>query len=93
MLGQLWPFIGQYVQEMLVEVVEPSLRASLPSYLQSFKFETIDLGDIVSTNNHTKDIHRKTALEIIELFTLTRNISRKQQTFPLHPSTQYPDFN
>ncbi|XP_022644353.1 extended synaptotagmin-2-A-like isoform X9 [Varroa destructor] len=47
MLGQLWPFIGQYVQEMLVEVVEPSLRASLPSYLQSFKFETIDLGDIV----------------------------------------------
>ncbi|XP_022644348.1 extended synaptotagmin-2-like isoform X4 [Varroa jacobsoni] len=46
MLGQLWPFIGQYVQEMLVEVVEPSLRASLPSYLQSFKFETIDLGDI-----------------------------------------------
>ncbi|XP_022644351.1 extended synaptotagmin-2-like isoform X6 [Varroa jacobsoni] len=47
MLGQLWPFIGQYVQEMLVEVVEPSLRASLPSYLQSFKFETIDLGDIL----------------------------------------------
>ncbi|OQR73011.1 extended synaptotagmin-1-like, partial [Tropilaelaps mercedesae] len=46
MLGQLWPFIGQYVQEMIVEVVEPSIRASLPSYLQSFKFETIDLGDL-----------------------------------------------
>lgn len=65
MLGQLWPFIGQYVQEMLVEVVEPSLRASLPSYLQSFKFETIDLGDIVSGIRFA--LHERTNLFILYL--------------------------
>lgn len=47
-LRQLWPYVGTYVKEMLKETMEPSIRESLPSYLQSFRFEKIILGDIVS---------------------------------------------
>ncbi|CAH1773795.1 unnamed protein product [Owenia fusiformis] len=45
-IGQLWPFIGDYVKKILVETVQPQVKANLPSALKSFAFETIDLGDI-----------------------------------------------
>ncbi|GFR28457.1 extended synaptotagmin-2 [Trichonephila clavata] len=45
-LKQLWPYVGVYVKEMLKETMEPSIRESLPSYLQSFRFEKIILGDM-----------------------------------------------
>ncbi|KFM62535.1 Extended synaptotagmin-3, partial [Stegodyphus mimosarum] len=45
-LRQLWPYVGIYVKEMLKETMEPSIRGSLPSYLQSFRFEKIILGDM-----------------------------------------------
>lgn len=45
-LRQLWPYVGTYVKEMLKETMEPSIRESLPSYLQSFRFEKIILGDM-----------------------------------------------
>lgn len=44
----MWPYIGDYVESILRDKVEGSVRASLPSSLQSFKFSKIDLGDIVS---------------------------------------------
>ncbi|GFN89713.1 extended synaptotagmin-like protein 2 [Plakobranchus ocellatus] len=42
----MWPYIGEFVEKILRESVEPSVRKSLPAALQSFKFSTIDLGDI-----------------------------------------------
>ncbi|GIY33348.1 extended synaptotagmin-2 [Caerostris darwini] len=45
-LKQLWPYVGTYVKEMLKETMEPSIREGLPSYLQSFRFEKIILGDM-----------------------------------------------
>ena len=46
---QMWPFIGEYIKETLMTVVQPSIQSNLPSNLKSFKFESIDTGDIVST--------------------------------------------
>lgn len=46
-LKQMWPYVGTYVKDMLKETMEPSIRESLPSYLQSFRFEKILLGDMV----------------------------------------------
>lgn len=46
-LGQFWPFVGDYVKDLILESIEPSVRSSLPAYLHSFKFERIDLGDVV----------------------------------------------
>uniref|UniRef100_A0A1E1XM43 Putative ca2+-dependent phospholipid-binding protein synaptotagmin n=1 Tax=Amblyomma sculptum TaxID=1581419 RepID=A0A1E1XM43_AMBSC len=45
-LGQFWPFVGDYVKDLILETIEPSVRSSLPAYLSSFKFERIDLGDV-----------------------------------------------
>ncbi|KAG8201171.1 hypothetical protein JTE90_028830 [Oedothorax gibbosus] len=45
-LKQVWPYVGTYVKDMLKETMEPSIRESLPSYLQSFRFEKIVLGDM-----------------------------------------------
>ncbi|XP_077483451.1 extended synaptotagmin-like protein 2 isoform X2 [Amblyomma americanum] len=45
-LGQFWPFVGDYVKDLILETIEPSVRSSLPAYLSSFKFEKIDLGDV-----------------------------------------------
>ncbi|KAK6970183.1 extended synaptotagmin-2-like isoform X2 [Biomphalaria glabrata] len=45
-LYQLWPYIGEYVEIILRENVEPAIRSSLPAAFQSFKFSKIDLGDI-----------------------------------------------
>lgn len=43
---QMWPYIGEYVKEVLKDSVEPSIQNNLPSNLKSFKFESIDMGDI-----------------------------------------------
>ncbi|BFZ06345.1 hypothetical protein BsWGS_09385 [Bradybaena similaris] len=45
-LSHMWPYIGEYVEKILRESVEPTVKASLPASLQSFKFTQIDLGDI-----------------------------------------------
>ncbi|XP_041372347.1 extended synaptotagmin-2-like [Gigantopelta aegis] len=45
-IDQLWPYIGDYVKKLLIESIEPQIRASLPDSLKSFKFSKIDLGDI-----------------------------------------------
>ena len=48
MIKQMWPYIGQYAKDLLKNSVEPAVQNSLPNTLKPFKFERIDLGDIVS---------------------------------------------
>lgn len=43
----MWPFIDQYVKGVIKQSVEPSIAASLPDYLKSFRFEKVDLGTMV----------------------------------------------
>ncbi|XP_070536407.1 extended synaptotagmin-2-like isoform X3 [Ptychodera flava] len=44
-IKQMWPFLGDYVENVLRTTVEPSIKENLPSSLSSFRFETIDLGE------------------------------------------------
>ncbi|XP_013789518.1 extended synaptotagmin-3-like, partial [Limulus polyphemus] len=43
---QLWPYIGNLVEDLFRDDVEPAIQASLPAYLQSFKFDKLILGDM-----------------------------------------------
>ena len=43
----MWPYIGEYAKDLLKNSVEPAVQNSLPNSLKPFKFERIDLGDIV----------------------------------------------
>ncbi|KAL7071319.1 hypothetical protein ACQ4LE_009484 [Meloidogyne hapla] len=62
-LQQLWPFIGEYSNIFLKEFIEPQIRLQMPSPFKSFKFVSIDMGDIpfrvsglkVYTNNVGRD--------------------------------------
>ncbi|ESO96571.1 extended synaptotagmin-like protein 2-like protein variant [Lottia gigantea] len=47
MIQQLWPYIGDYVKDLLHKSIEPAVKKSLPVALAaSFRFSQIDLGDI-----------------------------------------------
>ena len=49
MLKQMWPYVGDYVKNLLKTQWEASLAATMSGYkLYNFKFEKIYLGDIVS---------------------------------------------
>ncbi len=48
MIKQMWPFIGQYIQQVLRTSVQVAVDNSMPNSLKPFKFDKIDLGDIVS---------------------------------------------
>lgn len=45
MIKQLWPFIGEYVQDLIKNTIEPSIGNSLPKSLKPFRFEKVDIGD------------------------------------------------
>uniref|UniRef100_A0A672LFV4 Extended synaptotagmin 1 n=1 Tax=Sinocyclocheilus grahami TaxID=75366 RepID=A0A672LFV4_SINGR len=45
-LQQAWPFIGQYLEKLLVETIAPSIRAA-SAHLQTLSFTKVDLGDRV----------------------------------------------
>lgn len=45
-LQQVWPFVGQYLEKLLVETIAPSIRAS-SSHLQTLGFTKVDMGDKV----------------------------------------------
>ena len=47
MLDQIWPFIGDYVKELLQTTVQDKIQQSHSS-VAGFRFTQIDLGDIVS---------------------------------------------
>lgn len=42
----MWPFVGQYLEKLLVETIAPSIRAS-STHLQTFGFTKVDMGDKV----------------------------------------------
>ncbi|KAK6182627.1 hypothetical protein SNE40_010269 [Patella caerulea] len=47
MIDQLWPYIGDYVKDLLHKSIEPAIKKSLPAAIAtSFRFSQIDLGDI-----------------------------------------------
>lgn len=47
-IQQAWPFIGQYLEKLLVETIAPSIRAST-ACLQTLSFTKVDLGDKVES--------------------------------------------
>lgn len=47
MIQQMWPYIGDFVKNLLKTSVEAAVSANLPDKLKPFHFEKIDLGDIV----------------------------------------------
>ena len=47
-IKQMWPFIGEYAKDLMFNTIEPLIQQSLDAYkIKSFKFEKIDMGDLV----------------------------------------------
>lgn len=46
-LQQVWPFVGQYLEKLLVETIAPSIRSS-SIHLQTLTFTKVDFGDKVT---------------------------------------------
>lgn len=69
-LQQVWPFVGQYLEKLLVETIAPSIRAS-STHLQTLTFTKVDFGDKV-TSKITSPIHTHTATGLIILIHDTR---------------------
>ncbi|XP_022104260.1 extended synaptotagmin-2-like [Acanthaster planci] len=72
MVKQMWPYIEGYVETMLRDTVEPAVLKALPSYLKSFKFETIKLGTypprIGGVKVYTDQVGRDEIILDLELF-------------------------
>ncbi|XP_030635579.1 extended synaptotagmin-1 [Chanos chanos] len=66
-LQQAWPFIGQYLEKLLVETIAPSIRAS-STHLQTFNFTKIDMGDkamkVVGVKAHTENDKGQVLLDV-----------------------------
>lgn len=48
MIQQMWPYIGEFVKNLLKTSVESVINTNLPDKLKPFRFEKIDLGNVVS---------------------------------------------
>lgn len=46
MLQQVWPFVGQYLEKLMVETIAPAIRGS-SSHLQTLSFTKVEMGDKV----------------------------------------------
>ncbi|KAG5282539.1 hypothetical protein AALO_G00057150 [Alosa alosa] len=66
-IQQAWPFIGQYLEKLLVETIAPSIRAS-SACLQTLSFTKIDFGDkamkVVGVKAHTEHDKRQVMLDL-----------------------------
>ncbi|KAJ8265672.1 hypothetical protein COCON_G00147710 [Conger conger] len=66
-LQQAWPFVGQYLEKLLLESVAPSIRASSP-HLQTLSFTRVNLGDkaikVVGVKAHTEHDKRQVLLDL-----------------------------
>ncbi|XP_041953853.1 extended synaptotagmin-1 isoform X1 [Alosa sapidissima] len=66
-IQQAWPFIGQYLEKLLVETIAPSIRAS-SACLQTLSFTKIDFGDkamkVVGVKAHTEHGKRQVMLDL-----------------------------
>nr|XP_015199643.1 PREDICTED: extended synaptotagmin-1 [Lepisosteus oculatus] len=66
-LQQAWPFLGQYVEKLLLETIAPIVRASSP-HLQTLSFTKINLGEkalkVVGVKAHTENDKRQVLLDL-----------------------------
>uniref|UniRef100_A0A3B4AR09 Uncharacterized protein n=1 Tax=Periophthalmus magnuspinnatus TaxID=409849 RepID=A0A3B4AR09_9GOBI len=66
-LQQAWPFIGQYLEKLLVETIAPAIRAS-SIHLQTLSFTKVNLGDkalkIAGVKAHTEHDKRQVMLDL-----------------------------
>uniref|UniRef100_A0A674EKW6 Extended synaptotagmin 1 n=1 Tax=Salmo trutta TaxID=8032 RepID=A0A674EKW6_SALTR len=66
-LQQAWPFVGQYLEKLLVETIAPAIRAS-NTHLQTLSFTKVNLGDkamkVVGVKAHTEHDKRQVLLDL-----------------------------
>ncbi|XP_062400652.1 extended synaptotagmin-1 [Sardina pilchardus] len=66
-LQQAWPFIGQYLEKLLIETIAPAIRGS-NNHLQTFNFTKIDMGDksmkVVGVKAHTENDKGQVLLDV-----------------------------
>lgn len=66
-LQQAWPFVGQYLEKLLVETIAPAIRAS-SIHLQTLSFTKVNLGDkalkIEGVKAHTEHDKRQVMLDL-----------------------------
>ncbi|KAI7794157.1 putative extended synaptotagmin-1, partial [Triplophysa rosa] len=66
-LQQAWPFIGQYLEKLLVETIAPSIR-SASAHLQTLSFTKVDLGDramkVAGVKAYTEHDKRQVILDL-----------------------------
>uniref|UniRef100_H2THH2 Extended synaptotagmin 1 n=1 Tax=Takifugu rubripes TaxID=31033 RepID=H2THH2_TAKRU len=64
---QAWPFIGQYLEKLLVETIAPAIRAS-SIHLQTLSFTKVDIGEkavkVVGVKAHTEQDRRQVILDL-----------------------------
>ncbi|XP_041712657.2 extended synaptotagmin-1 isoform X2 [Coregonus clupeaformis] len=66
-LQQAWPFMGQYLEKLLVETIAPGIRAS-NTHLQTLSFTKVNLGEkamkVVGVKAHTEHDKRQVILDL-----------------------------
>ncbi|KAL4646178.1 extended synaptotagmin-1 [Arapaima gigas] len=66
-LQQAWPFVGQYLEKLLLETVGPSIRGS-SNHLQTFSFTKVNLGTkplrVVGVKAYTEHDKRQVLLDL-----------------------------
>ncbi|XP_034028313.1 extended synaptotagmin-1 [Thalassophryne amazonica] len=66
-LQQAWPFLGQYLEKLMVDTIAPAIRAS-SIHLQTFSFTKVNLGDkvlkVVGVKAHTEHDKRQVLLDL-----------------------------
>ncbi|KAK6308421.1 hypothetical protein J4Q44_G00216920 [Coregonus suidteri] len=66
-LQQAWPFVGQYLEKLLVETIAPAIRAS-NTHLQTLSFTKVNLGEkamkVVGVKTHTEHDKRQVLLDL-----------------------------
>uniref|UniRef100_UPI0037E92764 extended synaptotagmin-1 n=1 Tax=Semicossyphus pulcher TaxID=241346 RepID=UPI0037E92764 len=66
-LQQAWPFIGQFLEKLLVETIAPAIRTS-SIHLQTLSFTKVNIGDkalkVVGVKAHTEHDKRQVMLDL-----------------------------
>uniref|UniRef100_A0AAX7T9B9 Extended synaptotagmin-like protein 1a n=1 Tax=Astatotilapia calliptera TaxID=8154 RepID=A0AAX7T9B9_ASTCA len=66
-LQQAWPFIGQYLEKLLVEIIAPAIRTS-SIHLQTLSFTKVNIGDkalkVAGVKAHTENDKRQVMLDL-----------------------------
>ncbi|XP_061759330.1 extended synaptotagmin-1 [Nerophis ophidion] len=67
LLQQAWPFIGQFLEKLLLETIAPTIRAS-SIHLQTLSFTKVNLGDkalkVSGVKAHTEHDRRQVMLDL-----------------------------